>query len=329
MGDWKRRGEEFEVVLRSVREEVLRSEGEREEMTRLLEEAGRRGEEAEGRAVRAEERFADALAARAGGEGEGDGSALEAQVQRLVGGQIDAKVEAVSRELHAVYKEKHERKVATLKKSYEARNEKKTVELTTRLAELEKANEELQVAKDATFSGPVPNQQPSILASVDAELKAQLEEHRAALARLDSEIHASRSQHDALARELKQERIEKGDLVAAVDEMLALQGSGEGAAPPTPGGARAMSVVEDFRKSIGRPVMRGAGGGGGESRIGMVGRGLPTPTGGLGRSLSGSLSGSGGGSGSGSAVGKSRMLANIERMGRAGGQTGQGGGGVE
>ncbi len=307
---WKKRGEEFEVVLRSVKEEVLKSEAEREEMGRRFSEVECRADEAEGRAVKAEERFADALAARASGAEGGEGVGEE-QVQRLVAAQIDAKIEAVSRELHGVYKEKHERKVATLKKSYESRNEKKTAELQHRVSELEKVNEELQIAKDATFSGPVSD---AMLTSADnVELKAQLEAQTAALARFESEMLASRHQQDELMRELQQERIEKGDLVAAVDEMLALQAD----TPATPSGARALSVVEDFRKSISRPASGlrapGAGGsgggvGGGPGGESKIGRGIPTP----------------GRSGSGSGAGKSRMLANIERMGRTGSKDGLG-----
>jgi len=284
---WEKRGEEVENVLRSVKEEVMKSEVEKDELVRRIEECEKRADDAEARAVKAEERFADALAARAG-SGEGDGDAAKEQVQRLVAAQIDAKIEAVSRELHAVYKEKHERKVATLKKSYEARAEKKCADLQSRLADLEKHNEELLAVKDATFSGPV--QDTTVLE--DAELKAQLEEQRALLARVENEMQTSREQRRQLERELQQERIEKGDLVAAVDEMLALQSDGGHSAQG------AMSVVEDFRKSIGRPSgLRAPGSSSGVSRIGG-------PAGLAGRPSIGS--------------GKSRMLANIERMGRAG-----------
>ena len=307
---WKKRGQEFEVVLKSVKEEVLKADVEKEETARRLEETEKRVADAEARAVRAEERFSEALSARAAGDS-GDSNEIEERVQCLVSAQIDAKIESVSRELHTVYKEKHERKVATLKKSYEARNEKKTAELQSRVSELEKSNDELQAARDATFSGPVND---SMMAKADnIELKSQMEEQKAALARLESEMETSKQQQEQLMRELQQERIEKGDLVAAVDEMLALQSE----PPATPAGLKARDVVEDFRKSISRPpsglrapAPSGIPGGasGGESRIG---RGLPTP-GGLNRSTSGG-------------AGKSRMLANIERMGRSGGH----GNGVE
>ncbi|KAK0943681.1 hypothetical protein LTR29_004855 [Friedmanniomyces endolithicus] len=299
--EWEKRGKEVEQVLNSVKEEVMKSEAEKDEMARKAEDSERRVDDAEARAVRAEERFADALAARAGNAGEGDASAVEDQVQRLVAAQIDAKIEAVSRELHSVYKEKHERKVGTLKKSYEARSERKLAELQARVAEMEARNEELAAAKDATFSGPV---------AVDAELKAQAEQQKAALARLEKEMQTSQRQQEQLLRELQQERIEKGDLVAAVDEMLMLQsenaGGSGGSQPATATAAAALSVVEDFRKSISRPSgLRPMGAGGaGQSRIGGLGGAA------MGRSTSGGVSSLGG---------KSRLLSNIERMGRTGG----------
>lgn len=298
---WEDRGKEVESVLKSVKEEVLRGEAEKEDMSKRLDETEKRAEEAETRAVKAEERFADALSARGtANEGE-EGADMQERVEKLVAAQIDSKIEAVSRELHAVYKEKHERKVSTLKKSYEARSEKKSAELQSRVSELE----DQLAAKDATFSGPFGGAETSMLVTGEnSDLKVELREQAATLARLESEMQASKSQQEQLERELKQERIEKGDLVAAVDEMLALQNQNTDA-PPTP----AMSRVEDFRKSISRPTsaLSGAGGSalpapGGSSRIGK-GSALP----GLNRSTSG-----------GTGPGKSRMLANIERMGRTG-----------
>ena len=281
--DWEKRGKEVEEVLKSVKDEVMKSEAEKDDMLKKLEQSEQRVENAEARAMKAEERFEEALTARSN-PGDGDANGIEEQVQRLVGAQIDSKIEAVSRELHSVYKEKHERKVATLKKSYETRSEKKCAELQSRLADLEKQNDDLIAAKDATFSGPLPE------SNVDAELKVQVEEQKATLARLENEMRTSQQQQEQLMRELEQERIEKGDLVAAVDEMLALQMEQK----PV---ESAMNAVEDFRKSIARPSgLKPPVAGAGESKIG---RGLPAPA--LNRSTGG---------------GKSRMLANIERMGR-------------
>jgi hypothetical protein len=283
---WEKRGQEVENVLKSVKEEIYNSEAEKEDLHRKIEDQERRVEEAEARAAKAEERYADALVARgSAGEGGDDGSATEEQVQRLVAAQIDSKIEAVSRELHSVYKEKHERKVATLKKSYEARNAQKCADLQARLETLEKQNDDLIAAKDSTFSGELSHEHRD----AEAELKAQLEEQRAHLARLESEMDASRQQQEQLMHELEQERIEKGDLVAAVDEMLLLQ-SDQGPAQD------AMSVVEDFRKSISRPTGLRAPGGMAppESRIGRSGLARPNST-----------------------AGKSKILSSIEKMGRS------------
>lgn len=289
---WEKRGHEVENVLNNVKEEVLKSEAEKEELARKVEDAERRAEDAEARSAKAEERFADALAARAN-SGDGDAKAMDEQVQRLVAVQIDSKIEAVSRELHSVYKEKHERKVATLKKSYEARAEKKLAEMQARLTELEKQNDELAAAKDATFSGPVADTTAFIEA--EADLKAQLEEQRAHLARIESEMQTSREHQRELERQLEQERIEKGDLVAAVDEMLLLQ-SEQG---PAQG---AMAVVEDFRRSVSRPPSAMSSG------LRAPASGMPPPGG----SKIGGLSRMG-------TAGKGGMMSRIEKMGRAGG----------
>jgi hypothetical protein len=349
---WERRGEELANVLKNVREEVLKSEAEKEDFVRKFEESEQRAEDAEIRANQAEERLTSALAERAAdpssGNNANDDKTVDERVQALVAAQIDAKIESVGRDLHAIYKEKHERKVATLKKSYEARSEKKCADLLSRLADLERQNEELHAARDATFSGALPDLSMVASASESAsaavaeaqELKILLEEQKAHLARVAGELESAQRQQDALMQELEQERVEKGELVAAVDEMLALQSlSAAAPAPPaappsttdpvgvsgsaTPAAAkqRALSsAVEDLRRSIARPTgLRAPSSSSNsnglvapsESRIGKslssssstaaTSAGIPTPA----RSLSGGL-------------GKSRMLANIERMGRTG-----------
>jgi hypothetical protein len=296
---WEKRGQEVELVLKNVKEEVMRTESEKEDLVRKVEEAERRIETADMRAMKAEERFADALAARAD-PGDGSASATEEQVQKLVAAQIDAKIEAVSRELHAVYKDKHERKVGTLKKSYEARGEKRCAELQSRLDALQRENEDLHAAKDSTFTGPVSG---GISSEETAAMKYEIEEQKAHLARLENEIRTSQQQQEALMRDLERERIEKGDLVAAVDEMLALQseaGPSQAQRNEQSQIQGAISQVEDFRKSISRPSGLKVPSTG-ESRIG---RGGATPA---------SASRGGGG-------GKSRLLANIERMGSKSGE---------
>ena len=66
-------------------------------------------------------------------------------------------MERVARELHGLYKSKHETKVAALKKSYEARWEKKIRELETRVEELGEDNERLRIGRDATLTRVAPD----------------------------------------------------------------------------------------------------------------------------------------------------------------------------
>ncbi|KAH0265841.1 hypothetical protein KCU91_g11175, partial [Aureobasidium melanogenum] len=298
---WEQRGVEFEQLLQNVKQEVMRSDEEKETLIRRAEEAERLTEKQQNRADEAESKILDleaqlATARAAIPKNDGSGNTIdEAQIQHLVQQQIDAKVEAVSRELHAVYKKKHETKVATLKKSYEARGEKKCAELQTRLDELLKQNDELTAAASN-------NIESSMMFTADdrrvmEEANSTIEEQRAHLANLDRQLQVMRTEHSSLIAELEKERVEKGELVAAVDEMLLLQSS-------APEGNTA--AIEDFRRSISRPAppphasipafreqAAPVGPGSAQSRIG---RGVPRPSG---------------------IASKSKMMSNIERMGGA------------
>ena len=293
--EWENRGKEVESVLRNVKEEIMKSDKEKDDLVRRLEEAERRAEEAETRAIAAQGKTgpsAGDVTEMMEENGGGGSVATAEEVQRLVQAQLDQKIESVSRELHAVYKKKHETKVATLKKSYEARSEKKCAELQQKIEELSKQNEELQVTKEATFSGALP----SSLSETDRlaeqkkieEQKTEIEEQKARLAGITEEIKTVRSAHEHLVKDLERERIEKGELVAAVDEMLALQFD-----------VGSTTTIDDFRKSISKSSgIKPPGGASrplsGESKIGRVAQS------GLNRSVSG---------------GKSRIMTNIERMG--------------
>ncbi|KAF4553643.1 Hypothetical protein D9617_6g093740 [Elsinoe fawcettii] len=270
---WERRGEDVERVLATVREEVLRMENEREALVGKVEDNERRAEDAERRVGDMLERMTE------GGEG-----AVQDEVQRLVGAQLDARIEAVSRELHGVYKKKHETKVATLKKSYEARGEKRCAELQAKVDDLLRLNEELKTGRDETFSGELMGGKEMEEKRAEIErLRAETEEHVARLKGMEMEMETIKVDHARILQELEAERVEKGELVAAVDEMLSLQ-----ATDSVP-----QAVVEDFRKSLSRPT------------------GLRAPAPGmhteskLGRPSGLARAGSG----------KSKMMSNIERMG--------------
>ncbi|KAI9700957.1 MAG: hypothetical protein M1820_006602 [Bogoriella megaspora] len=295
--EWENRGKEVEGVLRNVKEEIMKSDKEKEELVRRLEESERRAEEAETRAIEAKGKNGPSTGDVSEFIEERGGNAANAEeVQRLVHAQLDQHIQAVCRDLHQTYKKKHETKVATLKKSYEAKAEKRCAELQGKIDELVKQNEDLQVSRDATFSGTIPSGWSEEARAADQkkmeEQKAEIEEHKAKLAGLAEEVKAMKFEQSTLRQELEGERVEKGDMVALIEEMLALQQSDAAS-------SNASNVVDDLRKSVSRPSgLKPPGGGssasGGESRIG---RAAPA---GLTRSTSG---------------GKSRIMTNIERMG--------------
>jgi hypothetical protein len=303
---WEQRGVEFEQLLTNVREEVMRSDDDKNSLIRRAEESEALAEKNQARADDAHARIADlqaqlATARAAIPKNDGSGNTIdEASIQTLVQQQIDVKVEAVSRELHSVYKKKHETKVATLKKSYEARGDKKLAELQSRMDQLKQQNDELV----ANAGNQVEN---SMMFTADdrrvmEEANATIEEQRAALVGLETELEVLRHETNSLMQSLEQERVEKGELVAAVDEMLLLQSS-------APEGNTA-AIVDDFRKSISRPSAAANAGipssrqapgpaPAVESRIGRRGTGMMMPR------------------PSGISASKSKMMSNIERMGGA------------
>ena len=298
--EWEKKGTEVEEVLRSIKKEVMRSDQERDDILRRLEEAERRAEEAEARASDAETRAIEAegkcvdttVFVEAEGDGK-DNAAGPRYTAEEVQKQIDEKVATLCRELHVVYKKKHETKVAALKKSYEAKAEKKTAELQKSIKELTKQLEELQAGRDAMFSKVLPaDLQPSSTAASTAEdlkrleeQQAEIEEQRARLAGMAEEVKAVRLEHTQLLKELELERVEKGELVAAAEQMLALQMELQAN----------VAAREDLRKN--------------------VGAGNARPSGLRGPGFAGGLSRSANGIG-----GKSRIMSNIERMGGRGAQ---------
>jgi hypothetical protein len=301
--DWQRRGREFEEVLRKVKEEFIGSEKERGDLMSRVEEAEERARGAESRATEAEARALEAATKivstgiPSASEGHTGQLFTEEQCQQ----QIDDKVHSLSAELHTIYKKKHLTKVAGLKKGLEAKSREKTAELEAKIEDLERRNEELQAKIDATLSGVVhlPSgafdsvQREEDLKKLE-EQNVLIERQKAELAGREEEIRTAKAEFAVVMQDLERERIEKGELVAAVDEMLALQ-----ADITTIAGSAAGNAVEDFKKSIGIGSAKPTG-------LKGPGVGLPRPQSrigapsGLARSTSG---------------GKSKMMSNIERMG--------------
>ncbi|KAK6605200.1 hypothetical protein H4I96_05782 [Botrytis cinerea] len=218
--EWEKRGREMEAVLRNVREEMVQTEQEREELDGRLEESERRREMAE---IMAQEAQRNLAAMRAGKATPGATSPpvetpLKSPTECHCGGRtVELAVEKVSRELHSLYKEKHETKVQALKKSYERRWDKKVKELEAAVEDLTKENEELKLGGNTTVTKAEPSaediEQQAARDARNKELEAELEG-------LGVEIKSVRQDNDDLRHMLEEERAEKTKLVQAVDEMI-------------------------------------------------------------------------------------------------------------
>lgn len=212
--------EEMESVLRIVREEIIETQKEKEELEQQLDESEKRREMSEMMHQEAESKLAGM---RAGKELErhaspdkarsGEGAPLSAARE------VEIAVERVARELHTLYKSKHETKVAALKKSYENRWEKKVRELEAKIQALSMENEKLLAGHDVTMT------------RIDhAEMEAQsvrdnamIRELEADVQRLEAVISTVRRDNDDLRASLQQERVEKGELVQLAEELMSMQ----------------------------------------------------------------------------------------------------------
>lgn len=302
--DWEIRDKEMQKVLRNVKEEIIRGDRERDQLQQKLDESKRKREDADAKVIEAQSKIA-------GLEARSTAAASTEQSDRTPGtsanpGTVEAAVEKVAKELHSLYRHKHEVKVAALKESYKARWERKIRELETRIDQLSHENEDLRLGKDTTMSGVVPSHPlPGCGISQD-----QLDEERTKqaqiLAGVQEEVVSMRHTNTNLLTQLEKERQEMADLVAATEEMMQLSLNN-----PLPNEAPTHSTtagIENLRGSISRAASglkgpgfgTGTGAGTGESRIGRMGGG-------------GETRGRGGFGGTG---GRSGIMGNIERMGR-------------
>ncbi len=324
--EWEKRDKEMQSVLRNVKEQIIRGDREMDQLAQKLEESERKREEAESKAIEAQTKIASLKA----------GSAAAAAADGTPGGSsanrsTDAAIEKVAKELHGLYRQKHEVKVAALKESYRARWERKIRELEGRIDHLTRENDDLRLGRDATMSGVVPpsihnsavNQQKldqeraeqaNFLADLQKETARVRHDNGTLVTQLDrerSKIAGLRDENGNLVGQLEKYRLEMADLVAATEEMMQLSLN---ASSITADVASALSTkaslenlhgsVENLRGSVSRAVsglkQPGYGAGPGESRIGRMGE----------RSARvGFGATAGGGSRSG-------IMGNIERMGR-------------
>ena len=270
---WEQRAKEMESVIRSVKDEVLSSERERAELTTKVEEAERRREEAETKAAAAESRVAAMKTSRSTSDSSPGVSPKGGSSK-----EVEAAVEKVARELHALYKAKHETKVEALKKSYGTRWEKRVQELEQRLEAATNEVEELRTSRDMTLTGVVlpsnAHAHADFKAHEDAMVRAEetrsaLEEAKARMTGLAEELASVKRDNDLLIHELEKERVEKGELVAAVEELLSMQGNSS-VVVTADGAAGGVDSI------VGADGIGGGGGGGGSGDSGNRGEGGST-----------------------------------------------------
>ncbi|KAH8169217.1 central kinetochore-associated domain-containing protein [Sarocladium implicatum] len=225
--DWEARGREVEGVLRKVKEEIVLGQREREELERKLDESEKRREAAEMLHQEAESKMAgmragkDAESSKNGSQEKAQGSGDAAPSSTR---DVEIAVERVARELHGLYKSKHETKVAALKKSYEARWEKKITQLEQRIEELNDDNEKLRIGRDNTLTKVVPGSEEAEQRMAQAAKDgAAIKELEADVQRLEAVVGTVQRDNEELRVMLERERVEKGELVQLAEEMMNMQ----------------------------------------------------------------------------------------------------------
>ncbi|KAJ5663781.1 hypothetical protein N7507_004512 [Penicillium longicatenatum] len=321
--EWDRRGKDMERVLQSVRSELEEGERERDRLSRKAEDAEKSKEQLESRIVELETQLSTARSSTS--EPAAQGSRRSSQSAEDTAREVQDAVEKVARELHTLYKGKHETKVAALKKSYESRWEKRLRESDNKLTAAREENERLKAERDAADSDSMAAANASMVARENDEHEAQKRVFEAQIQGLQHEMAALREDSERLRSELKIERAEKGELVAAVDEWLNIQATQPAPAQQQererePSVSSAGVPEEDYRSASETPTenLRGS-----VSRSGSSGIRPPSTT-----EKKGPRFGAPGGHSRGNSGGKSGIavftpgrggiMSSIERMGRGG-----------
>lgn len=313
--DWEKRQQEMQAVLKDVKEEIIRGDREKDQLLQQVSEVEYKRQEAEAKTVEAESKIAGLRASSSSTAPSESGSVN-------TNSEVEAAVTKVAKELHGLYKTKHEAKVTALKKSYSDRWEKKIKDLQARIDELSKENDDLRIGRDTTMTGVEPG---AITAGSSPESEAnkekqrqerekheqRLEEQRRQISNVERELEtvrrnlaSSTEQNVSLVSQLSASRAETAELIAATEELMTL--SQNAMASSSSGTSNAQPPPPDLRSTLSRSTSGsglkapGFGGYSGESRIGR----MPAPSG-YGRDR-----------GDNGAGGRSGLLGNIERMGR-------------
>ncbi|KAG6026051.1 hypothetical protein E4U41_001369 [Claviceps citrina] len=348
--DWEKRGRDMEGVMRKMREEMMTSQRDRDELEQKLEESEKRREAAEMLHQEAESKMAgmragkncgldkpgkDAPSSSSSSSSPSSPSSPE-KAKAASNKEVEMAVERVARELHALYKGKHETKVAALKKSYEARWEKRVKELESRIEELGTENETL---RDRAIGSSKSNEnmtRPDPDTTVAEERVAQAAKDGAAIRELNANVERLEAIVSTVERDnrelrsmLEKERVEKGELVQLAEEMMSMQAMGGSAAgaelqppaatrhhdrlergPAEMGGAKTPRAAVAAPGDLARNPSVGRSGGSGLRPPGSVVR----PPGHM-RRGSGGLPRPGAGAGPGLGPGRSGIMSSIEKMG--------------
>ncbi|KAG6061888.1 hypothetical protein E4U17_006694 [Claviceps sp. LM77 group G4] len=232
--DLEKRGQDMEGVIRKMREEMRTSQRDRDELDQKLEESEKRREAAEILHQEAESKMAGMRAGKecGGGSSSGDKSSKDAPVPPSPAAaaaaaasnkEVEMAVERVARELHALYKGKHETKVAALKKSYETRWERRVQELENRIQDLATENENLRDREmNTTRLDPDATMAEERVAQA-AKDGAAIRELNADVQRLEAIVSTVKRDNKELRTMLERERVEKGELVQLAEEMMSMQ----------------------------------------------------------------------------------------------------------
>ncbi|KAH6616839.1 hypothetical protein C7974DRAFT_416949 [Boeremia exigua] len=265
MEDWKKKGEEVQTILQDVQSELARNDEERDQLLARLADAERRAEDAEIRSTELETRLIDAESKNVDmttfiNNDEDENKKIYSEIECQ--SAIAEKVNEVARDLHAAYKAKHEKKIKALKENYQKKADERCKELRHQITKLERQIGDAEEKRDDTFSsfdefgsksngscekcgknaaaGPVSS--PEDLHNLEAQ-RSEIESLKAKLAGLQSELHSLHRTQQTLLEELEAERVEKGELVAAAEQMLVLCGE-----------KMESMQQEDFRRSQAAPA---------------------------------------------------------------------------
>ncbi|KAL4927915.1 uncharacterized protein BDV17DRAFT_115055 [Aspergillus undulatus] len=236
--EWQRRGREMEDVLRSVKADILEGDQERERLQKKNDEAEKAKEQAESRIVELESQLTAARKSAVCEHRASESPASSPKTAEETAKEIQDAVEKVARDLHTLYKEKHETKVAALKKSYESRWEKRLREAEKKLKaandECERVKAECESVKAERDAALQDSARPdaSMIAHENEEHEAEKHVLEAQITGLQQEISTLKDNSEQLRSDLKAERAEKSDLVALVEEWLSMQNQ------PTPSSSK-------------------------------------------------------------------------------------------